>query len=271
MKAVPERVNGWSVMREGSPFVSVVIPAYNCEKFIAEAVGSVRQQDYKPLEIIIVDDGSADGTASEIMKLGEDIRYLYQSNRGPAAARNRGIEMANGEVIAFLDADDYWPVNKLEMQIDCLNKEPGFDIVLGRIQCVGALTEADRKILFEGPDNTMMNVCLGSGVFRRSVFNKVGLFDESLRHYEDHDWFLRAREKGVSLMILKNITLHNRRHACSMSRNITRNDPGMIHILKKSLDRRRQVNKGFVAMLPNFFDFDEKKLSCRNGKKGTEE
>jgi glycosyltransferase involved in cell wall biosynthesis len=246
--------------------VSVIIPAYNCERFIGEAVASVRRQQYEPLEIIIVDDGSTDGTSSCVKSLGEDIRYVYQSNRGPAAARNRGITMAGGEVIAFLDADDYWPANKLKIQLARMNRNPEIEVVLGRIRFTGILTEADRKIRFEGPDNTMININLGSGVFRRSVFDKVGLFDESLRHYEDHDWFLRAREKGVSIIILKDITLYYRRNENGLSRRKTKNDPSMIWILKKSLDRRRQEKKGHVELSGDFFDFDEEKTSEKNIK-----
>ncbi len=248
-------------IKKTAPFVSVIIPAYNCERFIAEAVESVRQQNYEPLEIIIIDDGSTDGTSACLKSLGEDLRYAYQSNMGPAAARNRGITMAMGEVIAFLDADDYWPANKLRVQLARINRDPEMEVVLGRIQCTGVLTEADRKIRFEGPDNTMISICLGSGVFRRSVFNKVGLFDESLRHYEDHDWFLRAREKNVSMAILKDVTLYNRRNEYSMSRRKNKNDPSMVQILKKSLDRRRRQNKGPVELLPNFFDYDDRKVS----------
>jgi glycosyltransferase involved in cell wall biosynthesis len=244
--------------REITPLVSVIIPAYNCERFIAEAVESVKQQDYEPIEIIIIDDGSTDGTSSCVKRLGEDICYLYQSNRGPAAARNSGIRVAKGEVIAFLDADDYWPKNKLKIQMARMNRDPEIEVVLGRIQCTGLLTEADKRIRFEGPDNTMINVCLGSGVFRNSVFNQVGLFDESLHHHEDHDWFLRARENGVSITILKDITLHNRRNDYSMSRRKSKDDPSMIKILKKSLDRRRQ-NNALGDLLPKFFDFDDGK------------
>lgn len=248
------------------PLVSVIIPAYNCERFITEAVKSVRLQNYEQLEIIIIDDGSTDGTQACVKSLGEDIRYVYQSNRGPAAARNTGIGMARGELIAFLDADDYWPANKLKVQIARMNRNPEIEVVLGRIRCTGVLTEADRKIRFEGPDNTMISICLGSGVFRKSVFDKVGFFDESLRHYEDHDWFLRAREKDISIIILKDITLHNRRNEYSMSRRKNKNDPSMIRILKKSLDRRRQEKKGPVELSPDFFDFDEGKTSQRNIK-----
>ena len=241
------------------PFVSVIIPAYNCERFIAEAVESVRRQDHRPIEIIVVDDGSTDGTSAHVKNLGKDIRYVHQSNRGPAAARNRGIEMAKGEVFAFLDADDYWPENKLEIQLAHLRKYPRIEVVLGRIQFTGSLTEADMKIRFDGPDNTMVNINLGSGIFKRAVFEKVGIFDESLRHFEDHDWFLRAREKDVSMVILENITLYYRRHENSMSSRKSEDDPTMIQILKKSLDRRRQDNKGLAELLPRFFDFDDRK------------
>jgi glycosyltransferase involved in cell wall biosynthesis len=251
---------------EPMPLVSVIIPAYNSERFIAEALESVRQQNYEPLEIIVVDDGSTDGTRSCVKRLGKDISYTYQSNRGPAAARNTGIGIAGGELIAFLDADDYWPVNKLKVQLARMKRDPAIEVVLGRIQCTGILTQADRAIRFEGPDNTMISICLGSGVFRKSVFDKVGLFDEALRHYEDHDWFLRAREKGVSMIILKDITLHNRRNEYSMSRRKSKNDPTMIQILKKSLDRRRREKNGLVELSPNFFEFDDEKLSQRNIK-----
>lgn len=257
---------GKRTITETMPFVSVIIPAYNCESFIAEAVESVRRQEYEPLEIIVIDDGSTDGTQSCVKSLGEDIRYAYQANKGPAAARNRGIGMAGGEVIAFLDADDYWPAKKLQIQVALMNSQPSLDVVLGRIRCTGLLNEADRRIRFESPDNTMISICLGSGVFRKSIFGKVGLFDESLRHYEDHDWFLRAREKRISMIILKDITLYNRRNEYSMSRRKTRNDPSMIQILKKSLDRRRQQKEGAVEILPDFFDFDEAKMSQKNTK-----
>jgi glycosyltransferase involved in cell wall biosynthesis len=251
---------------ETASFVSIIIPAYNCERFIAEAVESVRRQEYEPSEIIIIDDGSTDGTSSCVKGLGEDIRYVYQTNKGPAAARNRGITISRGEVIAFLDADDYWPANKLKIQMERMNKNPEIEVVLGRIKCTGLLTEEDRKIRFESADNTMISICLGSGVFRKSVFDRVGLFDESLRHYEDHDWLLRAREKDISMIILKDVTLYNRRNEYSMSRRKTRNDPSMIQILKKSLDRRRQQEKGPVELSSDFFDFDEAKMLQKNTK-----
>jgi glycosyltransferase involved in cell wall biosynthesis len=239
--------------------VSVIVPVYNCERYMAEAIGSVIGQAYRPIEVIVVDDGSTDGTAALVKSLDVTIRYIYQRNRGPAAARNRGLAMARGDVIAFLDADDYWPTNKLEIQLKYLKENPGIEVVMGRIQCIGMFTEAESKIRFEGPDNTIVSVNLGSGIFRKSVFDKVGVFDESLRYFEDHDWFLRAREEGISMAILKATTLYYRLHENNTSRTKRITEPNMIHVLKKSIDRRRKQNRGVASILPEFFDFDERK------------
>ncbi|MDH4230865.1 MAG: glycosyltransferase family 2 protein [Nitrospirota bacterium] len=242
------------------PLVSVIIPAYNSGPYLADALRSVFEQDYQPIEVIVVDDGSTDETAS-VARSFKDILYTFQANQGPASARNTGIRLAHGDFIAFLDADDYWPENKLRTQMSHLIENPETEVVLGRIQCIGLFTEAEKSIRFEGPDNTMTNVCLGSGVFNKSVFDKVGFFDESLRFYEDHDWFLRARERQIPMIILKQITLLNRRHGNSTSRKRKKSDPTMIRILRKSLERRRSENRGHATLLRNFFDHDEGKTN----------
>src|SRR5579871_1893267 len=100
---------------------SVIIPVYNAEAFLAQAVESVRRQTVKPLEIIVVDDGSTDNSAQVAARL--DVHYIYQPNRGPAAARNRALTAARGQFIAFLDADDLWPDNKLAMQTEILTQD----------------------------------------------------------------------------------------------------------------------------------------------------
>ena len=239
--------------------VSVIIPVYNGERYLSRAIHSVREQTVQPVEIVVVDDGSTDGTAKVASRLGDDIRYVYQENQGPAAARNRGITSARGDVIAFLDTDDTWPLYKLEIQLARLDRDPDVEVVLGRIQWTGMLSAVEGLMRFEGPDHTMIYVNMGSGVYRRSVFDKVGLFDESLRRYEDHDWFLRAREKDTKIVILKEITLHYHLHEHNMSHNRSKDDPTMIQVLKKSLDRRRQSGDT-AALLPKFFDYDEGSL-----------
>ncbi|MBN1318245.1 MAG: glycosyltransferase family 2 protein [Anaerolineales bacterium] len=242
-------------MKNEPLFVSAIIPFYNAQDYIAEAITSVRRQTFSNLEIIAIDDGSTDQSAELVKSLGDDIRYAYQPNQGPSAARNHGLRLARGNVIAFLDADDYWPVNKLEIQLDYMRKNPETEIVLGRIQHFGLFTAAEEKILYESPDKTLVYVNLGSGIFRKNIFDRVGLFDESMRNYEDHDWFLRVREKQVKISILKDVTLYYRLHEYNTSR--INKEPGttILQVLKKSLDRRRQ-DPSIPPLLDRFFDYN---------------
>ena len=246
-------------MTSANPFVSVIVPVYNGAKFLSEAVASIRRQNYHPLEIIIVDDGSTDETAELVTGLGKDIRYAYQRNSGPAAARNKGLDMARGEIIAFLDVDDLWPPDKLRIQVARLVNDSSLDVVLGRIQFIKLPGAPEFQI--QGPNNTHVNVHLGSGAFRKSVFDKVGVFDETLRYSEDHDWFLRAREQGVSMTIVEQVTLHYRLHGNNMTQDKNAKGFQLTQVLKKSLDRRRRQSNGLVQSLPQFSDFDEAKMS----------
>ena len=106
------------------PVVSVVMPAYNAERFVDEALESVLKQSYQRLEVIVVDDGSTDGTAARVQAYGNPVRYLQQVNAGVGAARNRGLEAATGDYIAFLDADDLWRPEKLDVQLEIAARNP---------------------------------------------------------------------------------------------------------------------------------------------------
>jgi glycosyltransferase involved in cell wall biosynthesis len=228
------------------PLVSVVIPVFNGERFLREAVESVLAQKYSPVEIIIVDDGSTDGTATVARSLSETVRYLHQTNQGPAAARNRGIKQARGSLIAFADADDLWPADKLELQLPYLITAPAIEIVMGRIQQV--LLSATKADEFAEP---AFSVNLGSAVIRKSVFERVGLFDETMRYSEDVDWFMRARETGVAITTIDAVTLFYRQHEQNMTRGKSTSELNVLKALKKSLDRRRD-RAGFASTLPTF-------------------
>jgi glycosyltransferase involved in cell wall biosynthesis len=106
------------------PLVSVIIPTFQSARYIVEAVESVLGQTYAPIEIIVVDDGSTDDTRERLRPYFDRLRYVYLENSGPSKARNHGVRLARGELIAFLDADDRWLSNKLETQIRCLMNEP---------------------------------------------------------------------------------------------------------------------------------------------------
>jgi glycosyltransferase involved in cell wall biosynthesis len=233
------------------------MPVYNAERFLEEAVASIYRQNYQALEIVIVDDGSTDGTAETANGFEGNVRYLFQANSGPAAARNRGIREAKGEVIAFLDSDDLWPDDKLAIQIPRLYETSAVDVVLGRIQYMGINGAEVPDMHFEGPDQTVTHVHLGSGVYRRGIFDRVGLFDESLCFSEDVDWFLRARECNIGMIILKETTLLYRVHGGNMSVNKSIPELQVFKVLKKSLDRRRLQGKGEAGQLKHWSEFDE--------------
>jgi len=228
------------------PLVSIIIPVFNGERFLREAVESVLAQKYSPVEIIIVDDGSTDSTATLARSFPETVRYLHQTNHGPAAARNRGIEQAQGDLIAFADADDLWPSHKLELQLPYLIRDSKIDIVLGRIQQV-LLSETQAKEI----GDPAFSVNLGSAVIRRSCFERVGLFDETMRYSEDVDWFMRAREGAAAIMTIDAVTLFYRQHEQNMTRGKSTSELNVLKALKKSLDRRREQT-GFASALPSF-------------------
>ena len=221
--------------------VSVIVPVHNGERFLAEAVESIRQQAYPSLEIMIVDDGSTDGTAQVIACLGRDVRPVYQPQRGPAAARNHGLDLSRGDFIAFLDCDDLWPAGKLHLQVQRLLDDPALDVVLGRIQPIRAGGEP--LAARDAPD-PVIDVQLGCAVFRRRVFESVGLFDPGLTFSEDYDWFLRARDQAVRLAVMDQVTLLHRRHSGNMTRVQDHRGYQLPRVLKASLDRRRARGDG---------------------------
>src|SRR5262245_53826716 len=113
----------------GDPLVSVVIPAFDAEAFLAETVESVLRQTWRRREVIVVDDGSTDGTPGVVRRFGDAVRYLRQENRGGGAARNAGASAARGDLVSFLDHDDLWAPETLERQVDVLRRRPESGLV----------------------------------------------------------------------------------------------------------------------------------------------
>jgi len=180
------------------------------------------------------------------LSLPETVRYLHQTNQGPAAARNRGIERAQGSLIAFADADDLWPEDKLALQLPYLMRDPAAEIVMGRIQQV-LLSETGAEDFGE----PAFSVNFGSAIIRKSVFERVGLFDETMRYSEDVDWFMRAREGGAAIVTIDAVTLLYRQHDQNMTRGKSTSELNVLKALKRSLDRRRE-STGFASALPTF-------------------
>jgi glycosyltransferase involved in cell wall biosynthesis len=214
--------------------VSVVIPAFNAETYLADAVASVRRQPVQPAEIILIDDGSTDGTAEIISSL-PDVISIRTQNSGPSAARNRGVAAATQEFVAFLDADDLWPDESLGIRLARFDQEPALDVVLGLSLWISepGVHEA------WAPSGEHIAPLVGAALFRRSVFDRIGLFDTDLRFGEDQDFFLRLREHDLNLAVLQTSTLHYRRHGSNMTAGKEWARPALFRFLRKSLDRRR--------------------------------
>ena len=220
--------------------VSVILPVFNGERYLAEAIASIRRQPHSPLEIIVIDDGSTDGTAFLLERLGPDIQVVHQSNQGPAVARNRGLELATGDVIAFLDADDFWPHDKLQLQLPVLEAIPSVQIVMGKVQRLQPVHQENGRPVFQPSSPPWQELLLGCTVCRRSVFDRIGGFDPVLRTGEDTDWFLRTRSASVSTAVLEQVTLFYRRHPHSLTWGMDHRSTTIFPVLKRVLQRHRQ-------------------------------
>ena len=223
------------------PLISVVIPVYNRKDFIEDALNNILSQNYPAIEIIVVDDGSTDGTEAVVRQFPFDIRFFRQKNEGPGPARNRGIKDTTGELIAFLDSDDLWPENNLEMLVNEMVQDPQLDVVHGYAQVMEYSTE-DRDYEFRGSPKDVFDFFLGAGLYRKRVFTEVGLFDPELRYSEDVDWYNRAQELGKKLRRIDAVTLFVRRHPGNMTRGRTLVELNMLRAFKKQRDRLRLTN-----------------------------
>ena len=183
--------------------VSVIIPTYNRADFLREAIDSVRAQTYTNFEIIVVDDGSTDGTQELVTSLYPDVRYLRQENSGPAAARNNGINNAAGEVIAFLDSDDIWLPEMLSKQIARLSLNPAAGLVAtgfglfktGRVMTEMVILDADDLAAARRGNHYKNFFATSSLMVRKHCFTTVGLLNENLHYAEDWDLLIRILKR----------------------------------------------------------------------------
>jgi glycosyltransferase involved in cell wall biosynthesis len=234
------------MMMDRQSLVSVIIPVYNGERFLARAIDSVLRQNHSPLEVIVVNDGSTDGTAQVIRRYARQVRSTYQPNGGLPAAQNQGLRMADGDLIAFLDADDLWPRHRLETQVAYLRENPSTDIVRGQIEYVTALADTGEGLHQWLPlTEPQLVYSLSMALFRRSVFAQVGPFDETLRYAADWDWFVRMKENGITMAALPTVTLVSFRHADNLTNRLDLVHLYTLKMLRKTLTRRaRRVREG---------------------------
>ncbi len=217
-------------------FVSCIMPAYNAEKYIYQSIESVIAQTYKNWELIVIDDGSTDNTADIIRQFqnrDKRIHYYFQTNAKQAAARNNAINRANGEILAFLDSDDQWTINHIEICLAELNKNTcdivstGFydSFVHGDMQL-----DNNRSIhpiysgIYSGDEGLNLfimsnKVATSSVLMRKTDIKKIGLFDPKATPAEDYDLWIRAIKIGIKVKVLPEATMYYRHHEKSSTSN----------------------------------------------------
>lgn len=229
--------------RNGRPLVSCVVPVFNSERYLGEALESIFQQTHSPLEVIVVDDGSTDATAAVIASQGDRVRAFAQTNSGPAAARNRGVREARGEFVAFLDADDLWVPEKLGRQLERFAERPELHLCFSQLVnfWIPELEEEAARFREHRLAKPVPALLAATLLARRTAFDTAGEFDPSRGYTHSTEWLLRVRERGLVSETLPEVLYRRRMHHGNRSRIHAGASRGeYLDLVKAHLDRRRR-------------------------------
>jgi len=229
-------------MTEYISLVSVIIPVFNGERFLAEAVESALAQTYRPIEIIVVDDGSTDGSG-DVAKGFKDrgVRYYYQPNSGIGAARNKGTSLAAGSYFAFLDHDDVWLPDKLTLQMAAFDENPELDMVFGLVSQFYDFESDEPPNTTGEPEGGLLRGYYPSAMLiKRESFGRVGPFATDWQVGEFVDWYAKSAEKGLKSHMIPKLVTKRRIHATNVGIRERESQGDYLRILKQALDRRRE-------------------------------
>ncbi len=240
--SLPSASAGTAPARTQQPLVSVIVPVRNGASFLPEAIACIQAQHYPAVEIVVVDDGSTDDIQDTVRLLPGSVRYMRQEAAGPSAARNRGIRESTGELVAFLDVDDLWPAENLALMVDAIYESPPCDVVQGYPQLMRQMPETGHYAFVGNPLEVFADY-LGGALYRRSVFDRVGLLDESLTYFEDVDWFYRARDVGLAIRRLRQISLLVRRHGKNLTHGGTERSLSFLALQKMMKGKRQRDSR----------------------------
>jgi glycosyltransferase involved in cell wall biosynthesis len=225
------------------PRVSIIIPTHNRKAFVLEAIGSALAQTYEDCELIVVDDGSADGTGEALKRYEESLHYLYQANQGVSEARNNGLSLAKGEFIAFLDSDDLWLPKKLAIQIAFMDQHPEAQLCYTDEVWVRRGVRVNPKKRHAKYSGEIYPHCLplciispSSAIMRRGLFEQIGTFDPGLPVCEDYDLWLRVAARFPVFFIPQRLIIKRGGHQDQLSRQEWGNDRYRVMALVKILE-----------------------------------
>ena len=245
--------------------VSVIIPTYNRLPMVKEAVDSVLAQNFEDVELIVVDDGSTDGTAEEIERYGGRVKLLQiPQNRGVSVARNRGILQARGKYIAFLDSDDLWVKGKLRTQVAFMEDNPQYPLCYTDEIWIRRGKRVNPRLRHAKYSGWIFEKCLplciispSSALIKRTLFSKVGLFDEVLPVCEDYDLWLRITARYPVFFINKRLIIKRGGHPDQLSNRSWGNDRFRVIALEKLLSEPFMTEEERALVL------EEMKKKCR--------
>jgi glycosyltransferase involved in cell wall biosynthesis len=239
-----------------SPGISVVIPAYNCEKTIKETINSVLQQTFADFELIIINDGSQDATLDVISQI-QDARLKVFSfeNAGGNVSRNRGLNLAVGNYVSFLDADDIWTPDKLESQLEALQNNPDAHVAYSWTDYIdeeGNFIVSGRRVSVNGDvyEKLLINNFLENGsnpLIRKEAIIELGGFDEALKAAQDWDMWLRLAAK-YSFVAVPKVQILYRVSSKSLSTNLTRQEKSCLQVLENSSQLRPPKSKSTLSL-----------------------
>jgi glycosyltransferase involved in cell wall biosynthesis len=232
-------------MKPAESSVSVIIPVYNCWRYLSEAIVSALGQTFPPAEVIVVDDDSTDGSAEACCGFPSLVRCVWQPHGGIGMARNLGVTLAGAEYVAFLDADDIWTLRKLELQLAALAADPAVDMVFGHVeQFITPDLDAAARARLRTPLGGGPAYVAGTLLIRRGSLDHAGPFGTHWRLGEFVDWYLRASEEGLQSLMLPEVLLRRRIHTGNTGLRVRGERSDYVRILKASLDRRRARGEG---------------------------
>jgi len=223
--------------------VSVLMPVFNAEKYVEEAMKSVLSQTYKNIELICINDNSTDSSLALLESFGDEIIVINnKDNFGTSESRNKGIRRAKGEFLAFIDNDDIWEKNKLEVQMNHFNNNPKLDISFSYMKCfLSPELSEEVKNLRYCPPRPMPGYIPSTMVVKRASFDRVGYFDARWKNGESVDWLFRAKEAGLNFGIVDDVLVKRRIHETNKGALASStNKSEYLKIIRESLARRRK-------------------------------
>jgi glycosyltransferase involved in cell wall biosynthesis len=227
------------------PLVSVIIPVYNTEFYVREAIESVLAQTYRHREIICINDGSHDRSLEILHSFEDRIKIIdCPTNSGISEARNQGIRIAKGEYLAFLDADDVWHSDKLALQMQRFAQPDSLDVLCTHMQCfLSPELSEEIKRLRVCPTEPQAGYVASTTVIKTDFFKKVGFFDPRWRVGEFIDWLARAKTLDVRMNILPDVLVSRRIHGTNTGVTKRHTLTDYVKIVKESLARKRESHE----------------------------